>query len=219
MTDSTTPGPVERPRAPAWRLLVTLGVAGAVAGTMIVLTWSWAEPRIEAHRAEVLREAIEVVLGSPARVDTLYVVDGALRPEPPSGSIGTVERVWRGYDASGSPVGYAVVGGEPGFQDIIRLIFGYDPATGTVLGMRVLENKETPGLGDAIVKDEEFVAGFDSVAAPLEGVKAGAGGDDPHEVDMITGATISSRTIIDIINHRLEALGPMIEAHAGGSAP
>lgn len=211
--------PVARPPAPAWRLLATLGVAGTGAGLLIVLTWSWAQPRIDAHRAAVLREAIEVVLGSPARVDTLYVVGDRLRPEPSSSAAGADDRVWVGYDERGRSVGYAVAGAKPGFQDVIRLIFGYDPSRGTVLGMRVLENKETPGLGDEIVKNEAFVSGFEGAVAPLRGVKAGAGGDDPREVDMITGATISSRTVIDIINHRLETLGPMIAAHAGVGAP
>ena len=89
---------------------------------------------------------------------------------------------------------------------MIRLIFGYDPGSGEVLGMKVLESKETPGLGDKIEKDSSFVAEFAGVEAPLVGVKPGnaAGGED--EVVMITGATISSRAIIDIINHRLEGL-------------
>jgi len=36
---------------------------------------------------------------------------------------------------------------------------------------------------------------------------------------MITGATISSRTVFDIINHRLEALGSALEEHVPGPAP
>jgi hypothetical protein len=46
--------------------------------------------------------------------------------------------------------------------------------------------------------------------------------DGPHEVDMITGATISAEAVIEIINERLEALGPAlaefrsVEAGPGG---
>jgi electron transport complex protein RnfG len=103
-------------------------------------------------------------------------------------------------------VGVAAAAGEPGFQDVIRLIFGFDPGSGDVLGMKVLESKETPGLGDKIVKDSVFVAGFEEVAAPLVGVKAGQGTGGEDEVHMITGATISSQAVIDIINHRVAAL-------------
>jgi hypothetical protein len=51
------------------------------------------------------------------------------------------------------------------------------------------------------------------VVPPIEGVKTGRGTGDESEVDMITGATISSRTVIAIINRRLESLGPMIDVY------
>jgi electron transport complex protein RnfG len=85
--------------------------------------------------------------------------------------------------------------------------------------MQVLENKETPGLGDKIEKDASFVAEFDGAKAPLVGVKAGAGVGEPEEVDMITGATISSRAVIEIINHRLERLDPLLRTYVAEEAP
>ncbi len=200
---------------PAWRLITTLAVAGALAGLLIVGVFEWAQPQILEYRARVLTDAIGEVLGGPERVQTLYVDGGRLVEEPPAG-VDTVkaEKVYAGYSASGAPMGYAIVGAEPGFQDVIQLIFGYDPASGEVLGMRVLESKETPGLGDAIIKDEAFVAEFDGVGTPLQGVKDPTGAAD--EVDMITGATISSQAIINIINPRLEALDGVLKGYAGG---
>ena len=68
----------------------------------------------------------------------------------------------------------AVSRGESGFQDVVQVIFGFDPTTGKILGMKVLDSKETPGLGDKIFKDKAFVdqffAGPDT---PLIPVKAG----------------------------------------------
>jgi electron transport complex protein RnfG len=185
-----------------------------------VLVQGWAEPRIEAHRAAVLEGAIRNVLGEPARYDTLYVTEAGLVREAPDGIDATAaDRVYLGYDASGQPVGFAITAAEPGFQDMIRLIFGYEVASGEVLGMEVVENKETPGLGDKIVKDASFVAEFEGARAPLVGVKAGAGDGDPGEVDMITGATISSRAVIAIINHRLDRLGPLLRSYVAEEAP
>lgn len=204
---------------PAGRFLVTLGGAGALAGFAIVAAFLWTEPRIEAHRARALRAAVEEVLKQPDRYDTLYVVDGALAAQLPAGADPRrYEQVYLGYRGA-APIGFAVTGAEPGFQDVVRLIFGYDPATRTVIGMRVLESKETPGLGDKIEKDSGFVAEFDRVAVPLVGVKAGRGRGDPAAVDMITGATISSRAVIRIINHRLERLGPLLEGFGEARAP
>ena len=215
--DATAAHPGQPPVAevPAWRLIATLAVAGALAGLLIVSVFEWAQPRILEHRARVLAVAIQEVLGGPDRTETLYVVGGVLSREPAAGADTiSAEKVFAGYDAAGGLVGYAIVGAKPGFQDVVQLIFGYDPATGRVLGMKVLESKETPGLGDKIFKDLGFVAEFAGVLAPIVGVKPGAGEGGEDEVDMITGATISSRVVIDIINGRVEALGGILGTSA-----
>lgn len=225
----TVPGPgAETPPRPAvtssGRLVTTLAVAGALAGLLIVLVHEWSQPRIEAHRARVLAEAVDRVLAAPATTLQLYLVEGRLVAEPPpAADTASLDRVWLGLDEAGRPVGVAAVASAAGFQDVIRLIFGYDPGTGTVLGMTVLESRETPGLGDKIEKDSAFVAEFRDVAAPLVGVKAGKATGAGGEVDIITGATISSQAVIDIINARLEEVGdPLARYWAGdrtGRAP
>ena len=199
-------------RTSSARLVATLAVAGAVAGFFIVLVHQWSQPRILEYQARVLQEAVLEVLGGPSSTSTFFLIDGAFTDRPSStADTASADRVYVGFDAAGAPLGVALAAGEPGFQDVIRLIFGYDPGARTVLGMKVLESKETPGLGDKIEKDSSFVAEFRSAAVPLIGVKQGAGvGAD--EVDMITGATISSRAVIDIINHRLEEIEPEVQA-------
>ncbi len=192
------------------RLIATLAVAGAAAGLLIFLVFQWANPRIEEYRAMVLAQAVTEVLGGPERYETVFLEGDALTRSPQSDTL-DLERVYVGFDAAGQPVGVAVPGGEPGFQDVISLLFGFDPGTGEVLGMKVLESKETPGLGDKILKDSTFIREFIGVATPLLPVKKGREAGLDEEVVMITGATISSRAVIDIINHRLEALGPAIE--------
>ncbi|MDH3735019.1 MAG: FMN-binding protein [Gemmatimonadota bacterium] len=213
MTDAN-PG-ATRPQVASWRLISTLAVAGALAGLAIVFVHQWSEPRIQAHRAAALREAIQEVLGGPTSYRTLWVADGRLTDVLPAGADSTeIDRVYVGDDASGAALGFAIEGERPGYQDVVGLIFGFDAGRGEVIGMKVLESKETPGLGDKIEKDSTFLAAFRGVGTPLLGVKPGAGRGEPGEVDMITGATISSRTVIDIINERLEVLLPLIEAYA-----
>lgn len=196
------------------KLLWTLGTAGALAGVLIVTAHQMTAPRIEAYKAMKLREAVSEVLGGPDHWDTLYVVHGRLTASVPAGvDERDLETVFLGYRGDGTLIGFAATGAEPGFQDIVELIFGYDPVTKTVLGMKVLSSRETPGLGDKIVSDASFQNEFHGPRAPLEGVKAGRATGADNEVDMITGATISSRTVIGIINHRLERLAPLFEAY------
>ena len=202
--------------ASSLRLVGTLAVAGALAGLAIVLVFQWANPRIEAWRAEVLAAAVTEVLAGADRYETVFLEEGSLTAAPVGDTTG-LDRVYVGYDDGGAPVGVAMVGAAAGFQDIIRVIFGYDPANGDVIGMRVLESKETPGLGDKIEKDSSFVAEFLQVAAPLVGVKEGRESGADTEVIMITGATISSRAIVDIINARLDGVRVPVDAYWAGS--
>jgi electron transport complex protein RnfG len=211
--------PPVRKDVSAGRLMAVLGGSGAVAGALILIAFTATDPAIQANRARRLDAAISEVLKGPARYDTLYVVGDALAPQPPAGvDPASAERVFLGHDEDGTSTGYAIVAEAPGFADVVRVIFGYDPATRTLIGMKVLENKETPGLGDKIEKDSAFVTQFEGVLTPLVGVKPGGGKGDSAEVDMITGATISSRTIIKIINQALERLGPALAAQ-GATAP
>lgn len=199
------------PAVPSWRLLATLGLAGAIAGGLIVSVYGKTLPRIEAHRAALVESAVREVLKAPARWDTLYLIDGALTKEVAAGAdLRRVERAYLGFDDAGALVGAAVSAGKPGFIDVISLLFGLDPTTGAVLGMKILGHKETPGLGDKIEKPP-FTAQFDGVETPLLSVKGKPA--RPNEVQTVTGATISSRTVVTAINDATEKWRPLLQAY------
>jgi len=214
MSEPAAPAPVPaKPEASSLRLLGTLALAGALAGLLLVFVYQATAGPIAAYKQKVLEEAVTEVLAGPESWEKLYLLDGALVRELPAGTDEKkLERIYRGINADGTTRGVAIAAGEPGFQDVVRLIFGYDPAAKAVLGMKVLESKETPGLGDKIEKDMAFVGQFAGTGVPLQGHKAGEGGNDPRGIDMITGATISSRAVIRIINNAVERWAPLVEA-------
>ena len=109
--------------------------------------------------------------------------------------------IYGGYDEAQAFVGYAIPAAGPGFQDTIAILYGYIPGKKQVVGMEVLESRETPGLGDKIYKDAVWVAGFSALSVEPEiiAVKKGTK-SSPNEIDAITGATISSKAVVRIIN-------------------
>lgn len=202
-----------QPHTQSWRLLMTLGGAGALAGLLIVVAYDWTRPRIDAYNAKQLRAAIEEVLHAPQRTDTIYLEHGALNLSPAAAEDRSkLQRVYKGYAADGHVVGYAISASEAGFADQIGLIFGYDPARKQILGLKIVASKETPGLGDKILLPS-FTAQFAQRIAPLAGVKGKAPPDDNSAVVMITGATISSRTVIREINNAIERWQPLLEKY------
>ena len=222
MTDEiqvTEPGTSQEQEVPetkpisTFRLIATLAVAGTLAGLLIVLVNQHTKPLIDKYKAEQLQKAVYEVLPGTDRYDTYYLVDSALSLTLPEGAKESeYKRIYVGYDADKQLNGVAMSRGESGFQDIIMIIFGVDPNTGKLKGMKVLDSKETPGLGDKIFKDMEYVSQFFAGPdTPLIPVKPGTGKGLPGEIDTITGATISSKKLIEIINHALEEWKPIMD--------
>jgi electron transport complex protein RnfG len=196
-----------------FRLVATLAIAGALAGLLIVVVNLHTKPIIDKYKAEQLQLAVYEVLPEVESYDTYYLVEEQLSLTLPDGAKESeFKRVYVGRDSNGETSGVAISRGESGFQDVIMVIFGYDPAADTVSGMKILDSKETPGLGDKIFKDmnfvDQFFAGPD---VPLLGVKSGAGKGEPNEIDMITGATISSKAVIQIINNAIAEWKPILD--------
>ncbi len=196
-----------------WTMLLTLGGSGAIVGLAIVLIYMWTLPPIERYKAQVLRGAIAEVLHDPARCDTLFLANGALVKQRPAGDPDVpIERVFVGYGADSTPIGYAIATTEVGFSDPIEMIFGYEPKSHTLLGLKILVSKETPGIADKIEKPV-FLSQFAKAVAPLVGVK-GAADASPSNVAMISGATISSRAVIRGINRAIDRWQPLLTAYA-----
>jgi len=208
-----TPDTPAHKEVSTFRLVATLAVAGALAGLLIVLVNLHTKPIIDKYKAEQLQLAVYEVLPGVDHYDTYYLVNDELSPTLPAGAKESdFKRVYVGRDKNGQTTGVAISRGESGFQDVIMVIFGYDPSTGKLSGMKILDSKETPGLGDKIFKDMNFVDQFFAgPQTPLVGVKIGAGKGKDDEIDMITGATISSKAVIGIINHALEEWKPILD--------
>lgn len=209
-------GPPPSARAPdvsSWRLLATLGIAGAAAGLLVVAVYRATLPTIERYAAQKEAGAVREVLAAPARWDTLYLVKGALTKSVSADERKSLPHAYLGFDAAGRPTGAAITAQEPGFQEEVLLMIGFEPASGRLIGFKVLEQKETPGLGDKIEADSSFGSQFAGRVTPLTGVKGRAPANE-HEVQTITGATISSRAVIRIIDHAIGKWQPLLVAYA-----
>ena len=178
--------------------MLTLAVAGLISGVAIIGIYEATLQTITENKARELREAVFKVLPGVTAMQPFVYRDGGLVVSEPDKDEPVV---YGGYDDNGQFVGYAMPGAGPGFQDTIALLYGYKPAEKLVVGMEVLESRETPGLGDKIYKDMDFVDEFYSLAIEPEivAVKKGTKTADNH-VDAITGATISAKAVVRIIN-------------------
>jgi electron transport complex protein RnfG len=202
------------------KLIFVLGMAGFLSGILLVGTYLWTLPMIEANKAAALQEAIFKVLPACATFETLELTANGLQTPLPTQNMAEGEKnksttfVYQGFAEDGSSIGYAIPGQVAGFQDIIVALFGYDPIADQIIGFEVLESKETPGLGDKIFKDARFQENFIalSTSPEIKAVKNGAK-SQPFEVEAITGATISSKAVVKLLNLAISEWKAPIQEH------
>jgi Na+-translocating ferredoxin:NAD+ oxidoreductase subunit G len=193
----------DQPEPSPIKLILTLGIAGLLSGIAIVGIYEVTLPTITAYKAKVLREAVFKVLPSVTEIQKMRYTNGSLQAD--NSETDDENTLYAGYNVEGHLVGYAIPGEGPGFQDTIRLLYGYRPDEKRVVGMEILESRETPGLGDKIYKDADFVANFNALAVEPSIVMVKKGTKSaPNQVDSISGATISSKAVVKIINQTNE---------------
>jgi len=214
-----------RPAPPStWHMYRAMVGVGVFCGLLIVTAFQVTQPIIERNKAEALQEAIFHVLPNTSTSRT-YRLDKAGDFKVLEGKTHGEQLVYAGYDDREELVGLAVEAQGMGYQDVIGVIYGYSFAEEAIIGIQVLESKETPGLGDKIETDAAFLENFErldvslrddlsELANPIVPVKHGEK-SHPWEVDGITGATISSVAIAKILNQSAQYWVPRIQSHLG----
>ena len=84
-----------------------------------------------------------------------------------------------------------------GYSGDIRLLVGLDPK-GEVLGVRVIEHHETPGLGDKIERRiSNWILGFTNQPINEHNLNEWAVKKDGGKFDQFSGATITPRAVVN----------------------
>ena len=206
----------------AWPMYRAMVGIGLICGVLLVAAYELTKPIIERNKAEALARAIFQVLPQAASSKSFVLGDDG-RFTPLEGVPAGQTIVYGGYDGDGRLVGVAVEAAGMGYQDTIRLLYGYSAEQNAIVGMKVLDSKETPGLGDKILFDPEFLANFvrldvgvgqdgTGLAHAIVSVKHGTK-SQPWQIDAITGATVSSNAIANILNGSAARMVPAIRAH------
>lgn len=112
-------------------------------------------------------------------------------------------RVYRAR-MDGKPVAVLMnVTAPDGYNGDIHLLTGID-TRGTVLGVRVLSHRETPGLGDPIeLEKSDWILGFTGKSLLNTPDKHWAVIRDGGEFDQFTGATITPRAVVKAVHNTL----------------
>jgi electron transport complex protein RnfG len=203
-------------------MLRTLGLVAALSGFLVVLAHHLSLPLIEENKRIAIERALfKVIPGAVTRRDYSLTATG-MQPlgetVPDQGM-----HLYAGYDAQDRLAGVALEAAAQGYQDVIRILYSYDPACECIRGIQVLKMAETPGIGDKIAKDPDFLQNFAALDARLDAtgnglahaivsVKSGSK-TEPWQIDAISGATISSKAVARMLNDSAQQAAPVIMRH------
>lgn len=206
-------------------MIRTLGGVAAISGFLVVLVYQLTLPAIlENQRRAIERAVFVVVPGAVTRTDFVLGADGLTPISEGDDEMPEGDRIYAAYGEDGTLRGVAMEAAARGYQDVIKLLYGYDPACQCITGIYILKMTETPGLGDKIATDPAFLANFEALDARLNAagtdlansivtVKRGKK-TSPWQIDAITGATISSKAVGKALNASAQRLLPRLVPHA-----
>ncbi|OQY76109.1 MAG: hypothetical protein B6D45_04620, partial [Ignavibacteriales bacterium UTCHB3] len=105
----------------------------------------------------------------------------------------------------GNTVGYAMPCKGNGFQGVITLMMGVSADLKKITGISVIDQTETPGLGSEIL-NESFSGQFKTVNPEPEIFGKKGAKETDNDIVTITGATISSKAVVRIVNEGMAAM-------------
>jgi electron transport complex protein RnfG len=175
----------------SWLLLVT----SFLFGLLIAITNAAWSPKIEQNKITKIDNLMKGLLPKAEK----FELAAKLSIESAKGKK-LESNIYKGL-AEGRCVGWAFNCEGPGFADKIELIVAVDEKFESFTGYAVLASNETPGFGDRIKLPyyrQQFIG---APTSRLELVKTGDAKKIDSEIVAISGATVSSNAVVDIINN------------------
>ncbi len=200
------------------KIVIAMASIGLICAFLIVLTYQGTFSTIEKNKAEALEKAIFKVIPGISKTKA-YQFNQDQTFSATNSNDAKIQKVYAGYDSTDQLKGIAIQANGKGYGEVLNVLYGYDPDNQKIIGFFVLESKETPGIGDNIEK-ESFMANFNALDAALNDdftkikneittVKQGKKTND-WQIDGITGATITSRAVGNILSASTKLWVPLV---------
>jgi electron transport complex protein RnfG len=187
------------------RMVIVLTSVGLLSGSFLATVGMLTKERIALNIQREIEEAIAHVIPGTVNSEKLYEEKGLT--------------IYGGKDGDGTLIGFGILASGVGFQDKIALMLGTNTSLTRTKKLKIIEQKETPGLGAKIEDDNAFLIFWENkdCSESLTLRKPAAKTPEelaPMEINTITGATISSESVLKIVNSSLERARQLIKEEA-----
>lgn len=184
------------------KIIIVLTLLTVISGGILAVLDTYTKPRIEAHQNQLKSAAVSEVLPDNVKVETLKKNKLTYYKATQKNKI----------------VAYAFQVSGGGYQSELVVMVGVTPDFSEIIAAKIISQVETPGLGTKIEKDPSnkehptwFMDQFKGLKInPAITYVKNAKPSKNTEVQAITGATISSVAIVDILNKQIKAAKAII---------
>lgn len=171
------------------RIITVLTLLACLSGMVLSAFYQYAAPQIAQNAEHKKKLAMQEVLP-----------DGDEFKEKTDGSGEDKFVYYEALDKNGSIVGYTFEAEGMGFSDVIKVMTAVDKNAEKIVAFKVLKQSETPGLGAKIV-DTDFRDKYAGLSLTEKiGVVKSQVDKKENDIVAITGATISSQAVTDMMN-------------------
>jgi Na+-translocating ferredoxin:NAD+ oxidoreductase subunit G len=175
----------------AAHIILTLTLIGLVSGGVLSQFNTWALPQIAENQRLATERAIYYVQPDAARYELVEQNEFI---------------VYHIYAEDDAPLGYVLLHAGSGFQSTITIVIGLKEDLETITGIEILDQNETPGLG-TVIREDWFKDQFRQLSTvPEVAWVKGVPPVQANEVQIVTGATISTRAVVEIVNEGISEL-------------
>jgi len=177
----------------SWLLIV----ASFCFGLLIAVTSAALSPRIRQNEINKRNNMVTVLL---PEAKNFVLLDEQIEIQSLQGKMEKLE-IYKAMSAADECVGWSFEAAGSGFADKIKLVIALDKNFEKIAGFDVLSSNETPGFGDQI-KYDYFRDQFKGApAGELKLVTIGERSKIDSEIVAISGATISSEAVVEIVSN------------------
>jgi len=187
----------------SWLLLVS----SFIFGLLIAVTNAALSGRIEQNRITKLNELTKTLIPTAERFKP---VEDDIQVQLPDGSKENAT-IFEALSGDGQRVGWSFNAHGVGFTGPIELVIAVDKDFGKIMGFNVLASSETPGFGDQMKSDYYRKQFVDAPAERLTLVKTGSPAAIDSQIVAITGATVTSQAVVNIVNTFLTQIKDQVQ--------
>ena len=177
----------------SWLLIV----ASFFFGLLIAVTSAGLSPRIRQNEINKRNRLVSALL--PEAKDFI-LLDEQIEIQSSRGKNENIE-IYKAMSEADECVGWSFEAVGSGFADKIKLVIALDKNFEKIAGFDVLLSNETPGFGDQIKYDYYRDQFKGAPAGELKLVTIGERSKIDSEIVAISGATISSEAVVEIVSN------------------